>query len=202
MSQTLLNRNLNATGGFLRQRSKAATLQKVNRVKSGWHDETPVETDWEQWLAKHTPVFLLFARQQARCEADAQDLVQEAILECWRRNANQAPPAALVFATLRRRAIDLGRREDRRAGREAAAGVDSPQSWFEPVVEERERGRLIEEAMRALPEIYREVVTLKVWGGLTFAEIAAALEIPANTAASRYRYGLAELRQRTKEIFA
>jgi len=44
------------------------------------------------------------------------------------------------------------------------------------------------------------VITLKIWGGLTFAEIAAALEIPANTAASRYRYGLAELRKLTKEV--
>ena len=44
-------------------------------------------------------------------------------------------------------------------------------------------------------ENYREVVTLKTWGGLTFAEIAEALEIPANTAASRYRYGLEELRK-------
>jgi RNA polymerase sigma-70 factor (ECF subfamily) len=56
--------------------------------------------------------------------------------------------------------------------------------------------------MSHLPAIYREVVTLKVWSGLTFAEIAEALEIPANTAASRYRYGLVELRRLTKEVFA
>lgn len=56
--------------------------------------------------------------------------------------------------------------------------------------------------MAQLLPIYREVVTLKVWGGLTFAEIAEALEIPANTAASRYRYGLIELRKLTKEVFA
>ena len=49
--------------------------------------------------------------------------------------------------------------------------------------------------MRKLQANYREVVTLKTWGGLTFAEIAEALEIPANTAASRYRYGLEELRR-------
>jgi RNA polymerase sigma-70 factor (ECF subfamily) len=55
--------------------------------------------------------------------------------------------------------------------------------------------------MSHLPEIYRQVVTLKVWGGLTFGEIAEALEIPANTAASRYRNGLIELRSLTKEVF-
>jgi len=56
--------------------------------------------------------------------------------------------------------------------------------------------------MRRLPEIYREVVTLRIWAGLTFAEIAEMLGIPANTVASRYRYGLAELRKLTKEVLA
>jgi RNA polymerase sigma-70 factor (ECF subfamily) len=56
--------------------------------------------------------------------------------------------------------------------------------------------------MHQLPDIYREVVTLKVWGELTFAEIAESLDIPANTAASRYRYGLEELRKLTKEVLA
>jgi RNA polymerase sigma-70 factor (ECF subfamily) len=60
---------------------------------------------------------------------------------------------------------------------------------------------VIQEAMQKLPEIYREVVTLKIWGELTFAEIAVSLNIPANTAASRYRYGLEELRKLAKEVF-
>ena len=54
--------------------------------------------------------------------------------------------------------------------------------------------------MTKLPQIYREVLTLKVWGDLTFAEIAQSLRIPPNTAASRYRYGLQELRKLTKEV--
>jgi len=40
-------------------------------VNSGWQHETTAPTDWEQWLGHHTPALLLFARQQARCEADA-----------------------------------------------------------------------------------------------------------------------------------
>ncbi|HWI57454.1 MAG TPA: sigma factor-like helix-turn-helix DNA-binding protein, partial [Bacillota bacterium] len=60
--------------------------------------------------------------------------------------------------------------------------------------------QLIQTAMNQLPEIYRAVITLKIWGGLSFAEIAQTLGIPANTAASRYRYGLAELRKRTKGV--
>ena len=144
----------------------------------------------------HAPGLLLFARQRSRSEADAQDLVQEALVEAWVRQADGTPPpAALVFATIRRRAADWGRSQARRAAREAAVQADTPECWFDTSVEDRERSRLIEEAMRKMQESYREVVTLKTWGGLTFAEIAEALEIPANTAASRYRYGLEELRK-------
>ena len=154
-------------------------------------------------MARHASARLLFARQQASCEADAQDLVQEAVVESWRRqSAGAPPPLGLVYATIRHRAIDLARRDARRTGREMAAHADGPQCWFDCGLDERERHVLIHKAMSQLTAIYREVVTLKVWGGLTFAEIAEALEIPANTAASRYRYGLIELRKLTKEVFA
>jgi len=49
-------------------------------------------------------------------------------------------------------------------------------------------------AVAALPAAQREVVALKIDGGLTFAEIAAVLGTSANTAASRYRYALEKLR--------
>jgi RNA polymerase sigma-70 factor (ECF subfamily) len=166
-------------------------------------DESLQQADWQRWVETQAPRFLLFARQQARCEADAQDLVQEAVLEACRRQTDaQPPPSALVFATIRRRAIDLARSEDRRSGRELAAVEPLPVSWFDTTVEDRELKRLIQDAMNRLPEMYREVITLKVWGDLTFAEIAAALGIPANTAASRYRYGLIELRKLTREVLA
>jgi RNA polymerase sigma-70 factor, ECF subfamily len=172
-------------------------------VNSDSEHELPGESDWAQWLARHAPGLLLFARQQANCEADAQDLVQEAVVESWRRESKGTPPPlGYVYATIRHRAIDLARRDDRRAVREVAAHQDGPQCWFDSGVVERERNMLIQKAMSNLPGIYRDVVTLKVWGGLTFSEIAESLEIPANTAASRYRYGLRELRKLTKEVFA
>jgi RNA polymerase sigma-70 factor (ECF subfamily) len=170
-------------------------------VNGGLQYETPAPSDWHQWLVAHAPTLLLFARQQARCEADAQDLVQEAVVESWRRqNDGSPPPVALVFATIRRRAVDLARSQSRRAGREAAAILDTEVYWFDSGVEDRERSHWIKAAMNQLPPIYREVVTLKVWADLTFAEIAEALEIPANTAASRYRYGLEELRKLMREV--
>jgi RNA polymerase sigma-70 factor (ECF subfamily) len=169
-------------------------------VNGDWKNDSQTPSDWQRWLVDHAPRLLLFARQQSRSEADAQDLVQEAVVECWQRQADDTPPPpAQVFATIRRRAVDLARSRNRRARREQAA--DPPaESWFDASAEDRERTRMIQDALSRLPEIYREVITLKIWGSLTFAEIAEALDVPANTAASRYRYALAELRKLTKEV--
>jgi RNA polymerase sigma-70 factor, ECF subfamily len=172
-------------------------------VKSDSKHELPESSDWEDWVHQHAPRLLLYARQQARAEADAQDLVQEAIVECWERQGESGlPPLAMVFATIRRRAIDLARSEDRRGHREARALENFPHCWFDSGPEQRESNHLIESAMRQLPDIYREVVTLRIWGELTFAEIAELTGAPPNTIASRYRYGLMELRKLTKGVLA
>jgi len=177
-------------------------LQSRNRVNSGSESDDSTNSDWETWVANHAGRFLLYARQVSRCEADAYDLVQEAIVESWGRQPDgRPPPIALVYATIRRRAIDLARSEDRRNHRESRVAEDTNFVWFDSGVEDRERDKLLQNAMSSLLDIYREVVVLKVWGELTFAEIAEALDIPANTAASRYRYGLEELRKLTKENF-
>ena len=165
-------------------------------------DELP-ESDagWVAWMGAHAAKWLLYARQQTRSEADAQDVVQEALAEAWQRTpAGRLPAASLVFATVRRRAVDLARRNDRRAAREAAAHTLAPPLHFDPPSDGAEHGRLVQAALGKLTPAFREVVTLKIWGELTFAEIGEALDIPANTASSRYRYGLAELRGLTKEV--
>jgi RNA polymerase sigma-70 factor (ECF subfamily) len=61
--------------------------------------------------------------------------------------------------------------------------------------EQREERRNLERALRQLPVEQREVVHLKVWQQMTFAEIGGLLQVPLNTAASRYRYALERLRE-------
>jgi RNA polymerase sigma factor (sigma-70 family) len=166
-------------------------------------DEDATDGAWRDWVEQNAPRFLLFARQQARNEPDAQDLVQEAVLEAAQRQPDGAPPpTALVFATIYRRAIDLARGEDRRLEREQAVAETAGTSWFDTTVEDREMKQQVEGVLKRLPEHYREVVMLKIWGELTFAEVACVLKVPANTAASRYRYGLAEMRKLMKGVLA
>jgi len=50
-------------------------------------------------------------------------------------------------------------------------------------------------AVRELPEHLREALTLRIWGGLSFPEIGAVTDVSENTAASRYRYALEQLRE-------
>jgi RNA polymerase sigma-70 factor (ECF subfamily) len=161
------------------------------------HNE-PSSDEWRAWLRRSGPRFLLYARQQTRTRSDAEDVLQDALVESWKR-AGGMPADALVFSTIRRRAIDLARSNDRRHVREEEAGAPDAE-WFSPDVEERETQHLLEEAVKSLQPIYREVVTLKVWGGLTFQEIAEATGVPLNTAASRYRYALDGLRDALKGV--
>jgi RNA polymerase sigma-70 factor (ECF subfamily) len=158
-------------------------------------DKSTAPKTWHSWLSANGQRFLLFARAQTRSEADAHDVLQDALVESWKRHGQDAPPAdALVFATIRRRAIDLGRRTDRRLRREEQV------EWFEATESDTNIDAELAEAVKALPPIFREVVILKVWSGLTFQQIAETLEIPMNTAASRYRYALEHLRVALKEV--
>jgi RNA polymerase sigma-70 factor (ECF subfamily) len=159
------------------------------------HEPSPDQ--WRQWLRDNGSRFLLYARQQTRNEGDAEDVLQDALVESWQR-AGGMPDDALVFATIRRRAIDLARSADRRAAREEASEPEQP--FFNPDVEERDTQRLLEQAVNGLPPNYREVVSLKLWGGLTFQQIAEVTNVPLNTAASRYRYAIEELRETLKGV--
>ncbi|MEY2537148.1 MAG: hypothetical protein QOG67_888 [Verrucomicrobiota bacterium] len=149
---------------------------------------------WKVCFSQHGPGLLLFARQWVRTRADAEDIVQEAFVRFWRRNHDVAN-RPLLYATVRSVALDLIKRDSRRARREAQAFSEAAQS-IEPDFEfEDESQRILGAALNRLPNEQREVLVMKIWNELTFAEIAQALEISQNTAASRYRYGLAALRK-------
>ena len=92
-------------------------------------------------------------------------------------------------------ALDFLRRDSRRARRESTAVSEMDQT-IQPLFEiEDESQRALVAALDLLPREQREVLVMKIWNELTFAEIASVLEISQNTAASRYRYALAALKK-------
>ena len=161
-------------------------------------EEVPNHESWREWLRQHGPRLLLLARQWTRSAADAEDVVQDAFVRFWRHQRKlPGSPLALLATSIRRAAIDLGRKETRRQAREEVAGAgESEECWFEPEMDRNdERRAALEAAIRGLPDAQREVIVMKIWNEMTFEEIGRALDCPANTAASRYRYAMTALRR-------
>jgi RNA polymerase sigma-70 factor (ECF subfamily) len=168
-------------------------------VSSGGSDE---DDDWPGWLARHGAALVLFARQWASSRPDAEDVVQDGFVRFWRSRERANDPVAYLYACVRASALDRARSSHRRwkretetAQRQGAAGVD----LLACPLEQDERRAAIEAALARLPESQREVLVMKIWGGLSFPQIAAALDVPPDTAASRYRYAIAKLREQLAE---
>jgi RNA polymerase sigma-70 factor (ECF subfamily) len=155
--------------------------------------------EWAVWLDHHGAALVLLARQWVASRADAEDVVQEAFVRFWRSRQRATDPAAYLYACVKHCALDWLRGRKRQARREEAAARPEAETWFAGPLEQEERRAAIAAALRHLPENQREVLVMKIWGGLSFSQIAEASRISANTAASRYRYALAKLREQLAE---
>lgn len=171
-------------------------------------EEKPAASDWRTWLETHGPKLLLFARQQTRSAPDAEDVLQDALVKLVEKihtNEFIGGPEAwqpYLYTTIRRLAIDLSRRDDRRKRREDTVGTETGEAtqealhpWFESESSDDETRSQLEEKLKELPEKFAEVIIMKIWGERTFAEIGEILGISQNTAASRYRYGIEALKR-------
>lgn len=136
------------------------------------------------------------ARTMTGSGEDAEDVVQEVFVELARgrkRLTGIVDLEAYMFAMLRNAVRRRGRRAavDRRAvfalaqTHLASGGYSNA-----PQLPDDE----LAAAVSSLPSTQRDVLALKIDGGLTFAEIAAVMETSLHTAASRYRYALERLR--------
>jgi RNA polymerase sigma-70 factor (ECF subfamily) len=160
-------------------------------------DSTVSHDQWHIWFDRHQAALLLLARQHLSSRDEAQDAVQDGFVKFWKSREHADDPAAYLFACVRSAAIDLRRSGRSRKAREHAVATDAPQQTESPLLtgppELDERRQMIESALTTLPAEQRETLVLKIWSGLTFAQIAAVLCISANTAASRYRYAVERL---------
>jgi RNA polymerase sigma-70 factor, ECF subfamily len=165
----------------------------------------PASIDLERLYDEHAQALFAFLLNFTRNEADTHDLLQELFIKLARRPEllrNIREERAFLIRLAHNLAIDLMRRRgtrernhDQIAGDIAALFAPAPQP------DEHAFRQALEQALGELPPDQRAVVHLKLWEGLTFEEIAAALEIPPNTAASRYRYGLDKLREQLRPLY-
>ena len=177
------NQTKSEFGGVLNIKDREEVMENVATDES-----------WKVCFSELGPGLLLFARQWTRSVADAEDIVQEAFVRFWRKQHN-IDNRALLYATVRSIALDHLRSDDRRSRRESVAVSEVDQSIQPKFAFEDESQQALAAAVDGLPNEQREVVVMKIWNELTFAELATVLGISQNTAASRYRYALGALKK-------
>jgi RNA polymerase sigma factor (sigma-70 family) len=143
---------------------------------------------------RHGRALMLYARQW--CSAP-EDVVQEAFLKMVSYQPAPNRIVAWLYRVVRNAAISASRSERRRRRHEAAAA-----EYFLPWLEANEDaildGRAVTQALQALPAEPREAITLHLWGGLTFEEIAEVTGCSSSTAHRWYASGLELLRERLR----
>jgi len=138
---------------------------------------------------EHAPALLGYACALLGARASAEDVLHAVFLALIREKKPLADPVPYVFKAVRNAALNVRRQEAR------LIPLESESDWFESANGISELALAVQEALNTLPDLQREVVVLHIWCGMTFVEIATLIQIPSDTAASRYRYALSKLEE-------
>ena len=138
------------------------------------------------------PGLRLYARQWVD-STTADDVVQEVFVRLLSSQRTPAEPRTWLYRCVRNAAISASRSSRRRGKREQVVAADAS-AWFVPRPEDRIDGAAAQEAMSHLPLDQREIVALRIWSGLTLAEIREATGLPMSTIHDQFRAALGILR--------
>jgi len=144
------------------------------------------------------PVYGLVLRI-VRDPAQSEEVAQEVLVELWRKASHYRPERGSAFSwamTLaHRRAVDRVR--SAQAGKNREVRVTLSQREYDEVAE-RVHARLEQQQVRHclgdLTELQRESITLAYYGGYTYREVSALLNVNLATVKTRMRDGLIRLR--------
>ena len=143
-------------------------------------------------LRERGPALVLYARQWCRTP---EDVVQEAF---WQLTAQTDLPqnaTAWLYRVVRNGAMNASRSAARRRRHESAAGQSAP-PWFDDSDGQSLDADEVTKALEQLRDAQRETVVARLWGGLSFEEIAKLTGSSTSTAYRRYRAGIDALRER------
>ena len=136
-------------------------------------------------------------------EAEADDVLQETLLQVWNQADHYSPkagkPLGWLVTIARRRAIDRLRRHQayfrarERYSKQLEQQPRNPRrEAFDPFVHSDLR-HFLKKCMRTLPRFQREAVELAFFKGLSQREIATATHTPLSTVKTRLELGLQKL---------
>jgi RNA polymerase sigma-70 factor (ECF subfamily) len=149
----------------------------------------------------HAVLVHTFALRIVRDRSEAEEVVQDVLLQVWRQAEAYTPdrgtPEAWLITLTRSRAIDKLRSRRRRD--EMVRPANDPDRLPEPAMRESPAGpaearATLGGALAELPVTQRTVLELAYFDGLTQSEIAARLGEPLGTVKTRMRSGLERLR--------
>ena len=132
---------------------------------------------------------------------EAEDVLQEAFLQVWRRASDFDPARGRAFTWLvtiaRSRALDRLRASGSRARIATEAEQEPRESTSDAAADavKSEEGEIVRQALAELPEEQRRALFMAYFEGLTQSEIAARLGDPLGTVKTRMRSGLMKLRE-------
>jgi RNA polymerase sigma-70 factor (ECF subfamily) len=138
------------------------------------------------------PALVLYARQWLDAAA-ADDAVQDAFIALLAQREPPRNPTAWMYRTVRNASIDAARSAARRRRREQSV-AQTRREWFTAEPDAMIDSQTAEQALQRLSPEHREVVVLRIWGDLPFAEIAALTELGVSTVHDRYKAALRELK--------
>ena len=136
-----------------------------------------------------------------RNQHDAEDAVQASLVRVASRPqllAAADSPWAYLLQMVRNEALAIVRRKRRWGAVSSLTDLLTRRRVDELEMEETFRAVWL--ALRSLPPEQAEVVVLKIWEAMTFAEIAQILETSPNTVASRYQYAMSKLAARLAKV--
>jgi RNA polymerase sigma-70 factor, ECF subfamily len=156
-------------------------------------------------VGRHQRLVQALVRRYVSRPEDAADLTQAAFLRAFgaarRSFAKQgASQPGLFRAWLVRIAVNVGKNHARDAGRwrfenaEVLAEAPSTGPDVVSLLERAEQRQRVRTAMGCLSARQREVVTLRVDGGLPFKEVAQALRITENNAKVHFHHAVKRLK--------
>jgi RNA polymerase sigma-70 factor, ECF subfamily len=165
----------------------------------------PDESELQRLYDEHAQALFAFLLNFTRNEADTRDVLQEIFIKLARQPSSLRgvrDVSGFLFRLAHNAAIDLIRRRGTREKyHEQAAAEPLPLFTATSDPDEQAFRMALAQALGELPPEQRAVVHLKLWEGLTFAQIALALNLPPNTVASRYRYGIDKLRDHLRPLY-
>ena len=144
----------------------------------------------------HFAPMLLYARQWDATVAE--DLVQEAFLKLLRHSHKKCCPdnvAAWLFQVVRNGAVSHFRKTSRREKHERNH-VATRISWSEPTQEASLESAELAEMLDQLPLEQRELVILRIWGGLSFDEMVTLTGMSRTTIFRKYNEALELLKKK------